>query len=347
MAWNTGLSTLQNELADLYPTSMDARRLATEATLSIAHLDLEDSPINIWYELLTQADQRSKVDALVEIVCGEYPTRCGTLIAALNTYRQDQIESDQDKPRIPSTSSALGELINTYLPQIVIGVITGLITTWILGVMTNWVLLSKLKVVFEAVSIFLTPLLIREGFARANIAIGQVALIVLSALLIIGEAALFSMFPGRQMSELPTGYPQETGIFANTYLRGYTDCRDKEPKCLNRLRVARDANVRVETASSAEMDTLHILLDIEWDKWEKFPTFPRNYRGKIYYTIVYDCDAAVVERPTLAGYSLMPGSILLSWLIGFVEIPFVLENDSTIVKHIHEISVERDLICPT
>ncbi len=166
--------------------------------------------------------------------------------------------------------------VANYLNEIAIGVITGLISAWILELITNWALMSKLKVLFLFGLILITPLLIRAGLARLNISVSKGALVVLSILFIAGEATLFSWisdWPGPR--SLDSGV-RLTGVFAgddSAYLHGSSDCKT----CYTTLRVTKN-EVRA-------VRTLHVLLEVEWEKRGKSPRLFRRYAGDLYYTV--------------------------------------------------------------
>ena len=67
------LRQLRTTLANLYPYEADARRIAQDAGLEITSLRLGDSAINDWHSILSEAEKRDKIQALVESAQEEYP----------------------------------------------------------------------------------------------------------------------------------------------------------------------------------------------------------------------------------------------------------------------------------
>lgn len=72
MAWSPTLTKLRNLLADRYMTPQDARRVIVEADLDPAHIAFDAKAVNNWHNILTQAELRGKVSAIVEIAISEF-----------------------------------------------------------------------------------------------------------------------------------------------------------------------------------------------------------------------------------------------------------------------------------
>ena len=73
MAWNPTLTLLRNALADIYVTAREARRIAEEAGLKPQYLDLSGDAVNIWHDILREADKRQKVHAIIDVALVENP----------------------------------------------------------------------------------------------------------------------------------------------------------------------------------------------------------------------------------------------------------------------------------
>lgn len=194
----------------------------------------------------------------------------------------------------------------------------------------------------EATLIFFTPLLLRHGLRKYRVRIGRPSLVLLSALMVIGEAAFFSETAGAGLPNLPSGYPIQSGIFAGYDLKNSAACRScqqhmwiRENDRFVRKEVTRPVLLDIESRAWGgnppdKHTQLHLLLAVEWRKWEMLPMLERDYQGHIYYTVDYKCnvDRIDVYSAKLVGYKLAPGKRPLSWLIGFVEIPFTLDVET-------------------
>lgn len=73
MAWNSILTSLRDVLADLYPTVDDSRRVVDVAGLKPAFITFDNKAINNWYNILSEADKRDRVDDIVAVASAEYP----------------------------------------------------------------------------------------------------------------------------------------------------------------------------------------------------------------------------------------------------------------------------------
>src|SRR5262249_13528004 len=72
--WNPQpLAALNEILANLYPTDSDARRIATKTGLKPAFIAFEAKAIATWLNVLQNANQRDKVDAIIAAALEEYP----------------------------------------------------------------------------------------------------------------------------------------------------------------------------------------------------------------------------------------------------------------------------------
>jgi hypothetical protein len=206
--------------------------------------------------------------------------------------------------------------------------------------------------VIEATLIFLTPLLIRHILRKYRIRIEKPYLVLLSALMVVGAAAFFSQtsspsLPNPPATSEPLPATSEQGdVFAKYDLKGGKKGTPACVSCQQNMWVLRTRSLRKEADSQGK---LHVLLDVEWRKWEDKPELNRNYKGSIYYTVDYECktDQAGDVDPKLIGYELKPGNTVLSWLIGFVEIPFLLADgvvNREIARRITEKVVEEKLL---
>jgi len=73
MPWNPTLTTLRNRLAALFSTQNDARIVVEEAGLESAYIAFDSKAVNNWHSILTQAELRGKVEAIVIAALSSYP----------------------------------------------------------------------------------------------------------------------------------------------------------------------------------------------------------------------------------------------------------------------------------
>lgn len=156
----------------------------------------------------------------------------------------------------------------------------------------------------------------------------------LTLVLMVGEAALFSELAGGRLPQLPPGRREPVDLFAHEDLRGSNDCSS----CLQHLWVREDDLIISKSDGSERHQQIDLVLEVEWMKWEKVPLLKRNYEGSLYYTLDEWCNATQTDT------SLKPGRIVLSWLIGFIEISF-LSDDVTVRRNIEKIAREKITQC--
>ena len=77
---------LHTILARLYDQPGDVRRIAAEAGITRDRIPQESKMINHWHELLQEAQNQGKLDALLAVVATEYPKN-QELTVAIATYR--------------------------------------------------------------------------------------------------------------------------------------------------------------------------------------------------------------------------------------------------------------------
>lgn len=69
----TTLKDLRKLLASIYPADGDQRRIATDAGLTVAAIQLSSSAFNNWHEVLHHANHNRRVERLLEIALEEFP----------------------------------------------------------------------------------------------------------------------------------------------------------------------------------------------------------------------------------------------------------------------------------
>lgn len=335
---------LAQELANLYSRDDDVRRVASDAGIPVSHLNLAGSPINDWHNVLQEATRRYRVTSIVNIASQQYPARASELHQALAGYQA----STATLTGLTGATAPAQLWIGQHATAILTGVISSLIAAWLLGVLTNSALLQQLIVVPQFALLVLTPFLLRAGLTYINLTVSKVTLIVLSTLFILGEAALFSTLAAGRPLTLPTAEVLQSDIFIGKYLKGEEKCSTGEQLCHNLVKVTGE-DIWIDKMEDGDLDKLHIRLSVQWDKRERVPDLFRNYRGTLYYRIDYKCnnrgETPRIEPPELVAYSLGPGRNALSWLIGFVEIPFILIGDQAIQENVEDITEKNGLPC--
>ena len=99
MAWNDGLTQLNDVLAGLYFMTRDSLRVVDNAGLPKAHIAFQDRAIDNWHQILLEADRRGKVDALIDAALKDYPDDPFLLQAKegrLATVRGPDLDQDLD-----------------------------------------------------------------------------------------------------------------------------------------------------------------------------------------------------------------------------------------------------------
>ncbi|MEZ4866649.1 MAG: effector-associated domain EAD1-containing protein [Caldilineaceae bacterium] len=76
---------LRNRLAGLYGTQEDARRIVADTGLDPAYIQFSDKAINNWHSILTEAEKRDSLPALLAIVLEEYGANT-ELVDAIQAY---------------------------------------------------------------------------------------------------------------------------------------------------------------------------------------------------------------------------------------------------------------------
>jgi len=171
----------------------------------------------------------------------------------------------------------------------------------------------------EVTLLFLTPQILRHSFKKFGMRVSQLSWVLLSVLFIAGEAAFFSELAGGQVATLPSDGQVQTNIFAGADLKGEKQCN----ACYQHLwvRPEGDKIVIIDVYEPTQHKEAHVLLEVEWSKWERVPLLRRNYEGIVYYIVDEQCNAKLRDN------AFKPGKIVLSWLIGFAEIPFLLDDN--------------------
>lgn len=126
MPWSPPLTNLRNRLAILFPTQEDARLVVDDAQLDASHIAFDNKAINNWHSILTQAELRGKVEALVLAAVSHYgpDTELATAYQAyMNAIGKTAQAIDMSQPITPPAKSNAGKYnITVNNPQgLVIG----------------------------------------------------------------------------------------------------------------------------------------------------------------------------------------------------------------------------------
>lgn len=237
------------------------------------------------------------------------------------------------------------------LRELLLPEIATLLVAWILAILTNNVILKGITVFLQFILVIFLPIIVWHLLRRMQNHLHYIFKTLICVLITFAVAALFSTLTYAQPIEIPREGQILNGTFyTGKYLRGSSNCRQKPSQCLNKVEIEGEQIYRV--SKTRQNDELHIILDIDWSKWEKFPTLPRNYKGRVYYIIPFKCDSSIgssriaeIYEPEITKYSIAPKSIVLSYFVGFVEIPFLFSGENTIPRNITKITREQRVIC--
>lgn len=97
MPMRESLTTLRTHLSELYQTNPDIQRVTGDAGLNLAHINFNQSPINLWRNILVQAYLHGRVEMIVNIAIEDYPTWAEKLQHAYQIYlRSDKAAEEKD-----------------------------------------------------------------------------------------------------------------------------------------------------------------------------------------------------------------------------------------------------------
>ncbi|MEM7127579.1 MAG: effector-associated domain EAD1-containing protein [Chloroflexota bacterium] len=329
MPWNNGLTQLQYELADLYFRPEQIRMVAVQAGIPERVLDLDGAPIVSWHNILREAANREKVETLVAIALDEFPKRKERFDHMLALHHEGT----------GAWAAALAELnhmLSKNFREVLLGVVVAILVAWITAGAESFIFRYEFVILLLFLIILLTPFVLRAGLTLARIPVRRVTLVILSTLLMAGEAALFSMVIGGSVQAERT----EPEIDARAYLSQdlkRSQCDDEG--CQTHVWVRgepEDARAWIQS-SDWESDRVFIQLLVEWSKKEKMSGLERNYNGFMLFTSQYKCQSPkdngtgplLLRGLELEESAFRPGRIVLSWLIGFAEIPYLDDPDVT------------------
>lgn len=124
MPWSPQLTVLRNRLAVLFPKENDARLVVDEAQLDPAHIAFDSKAINNWHSILTQAELRSKVEAVVWAAISHYGEDA-ELVVAYTAYMSSIGKTAQpipaNQPTIVKTETSKYNITINNAQGLVIG----------------------------------------------------------------------------------------------------------------------------------------------------------------------------------------------------------------------------------
>lgn len=97
------LARLRTLLTELHQTSQDAQRVSVDAGLNLAFINLNESLINLWHNILIQADIQERVEAIVNITIDQYPTWTEKLRSAYEIYmtiKKGETKQETKRPEV-------------------------------------------------------------------------------------------------------------------------------------------------------------------------------------------------------------------------------------------------------
>lgn len=100
MSSYTVFQQLRNTFATLYVDLEDSKRVVQDAGLSPIVISFDHRAINNWHNILNQAIQENRVDALLTVACQEYGGN-RNLLQAVNAYRRLYAQGDFLAPTLP------------------------------------------------------------------------------------------------------------------------------------------------------------------------------------------------------------------------------------------------------
>lgn len=83
----SALAALSRLLAELYREVRRCRRVVDQAGLRAEQIDFQDNALDNWHAILLEADRRLRLEALLEVVCEDYPEQRAEIEAAHDRVR--------------------------------------------------------------------------------------------------------------------------------------------------------------------------------------------------------------------------------------------------------------------
>lgn len=342
MPWNDGLTELQYELAGLYFRDERIRSVAVEAGIPPEALDLDGAPVTDWHNVLTEAANRGNVADLVAIAIDEYPTRVEVLSAALAKH-------EGGVGSIASTIAEFQRLLANNLRQVMIGIVITIATSWIVSSSGDTYFRREFVIFLQISVIALTPFVISATLTRFRISVSKIIQLGLIVLIMLIEAALFSEIASDRnfmlldketeravsLSELENLAIDEieTDVFQRS-----ADLRNDVLKSSSRNTVKVRSDGGKAVLSTVTMNPLiKADIEVEWTAEEDLPGLTRNFIGKFILIYEYDCSEAKVSLQRIqTGASFHPGKDPRTWLVGFIQIPYLKDSANDVLGTIDD-----------
>lgn len=105
MAWNETLTALNYTLAGLYLFREESVRIVRETGMDPAFVSFQPKAVDNWFQILSQAEIRGKVNKLIEVVLKEYPDNPILIQAA-----KGEIKDSTEAPKLDEPTDWKGDL---------------------------------------------------------------------------------------------------------------------------------------------------------------------------------------------------------------------------------------------
>lgn len=184
------------------------------------------------------------------------------------------------------------------------------------------------KLAIEVVLLVLTWALIWYGAQKYELKISKTSLALVTIVILLSQIALFSQASGHDGDLLRLD--DRVDVKQEVCLRGkWQEDQDGNRRCVGGnqkvwspwYEYVRD--VDCEPPRPEDALCTQIQFKVFWLKWEDWPAgdeeslSARSYTGHVLYELDERCEARLLDS------SLKPGSKVPSWLVGFIEIPFL------------------------
>lgn len=105
------MGLLRSAFAYLYSDPESIKIIASDAGMDSTKIKLQGSADQIWFNVLEEAERRSKIDVLVQLARKEYPNKA--LQNAYNAYLQASDTDSTDSSQMPLPPDKPTMIVNT------------------------------------------------------------------------------------------------------------------------------------------------------------------------------------------------------------------------------------------